>query len=44
MLILALPNTGDSSGLDEGKADCAGLRDEPSNGIFVYDGVDMIEG
>ena len=34
MLILVLLNTGDSSGSDEGPADCAGLRDGPSDDML----------
>ena len=34
MLIIFLLNIGDGSGSDEGSADCAGLRDGPSDGMF----------
>ena len=43
-LIIALLNTGDGSGLEDGPADCVGLRNGPSNNIFVSDGAELIKG
>ena len=35
MLLITLLDTSDGSGSDEGPADCAGLRDGWSNGMFA---------
>ena len=35
MLFIALFDTGDSVGSDEEPADCAGLQDGPSDGMFA---------
>ena len=43
MLTLALPNTGNGSGSDEGPADSAGLRDRPSDGMFALEGAELIK-
>ena len=44
MLILALLNTGDGSGLDEGPVDCAGLRNRQSDGMCMYDDTELSKG
>ena len=35
MLFIALFDTGDGVGSDEEPADCAGLHNSPSNGMFA---------
>ena len=37
MLTIALLNTGEGSGPDEGPADCAGLSVGPSDGMFAQE-------
>ena len=44
MLVIALFNTVDGSGSDEEPADCAGLRDGPTVGIFAWVGAKLSKG
>ena len=44
ILILTLLNSSDGFGLDAGLADCVGLRNGLSNGIFASNGAELIEG
>ena len=44
ILVLALLNTINGSGSDEGPAYCAGLRDGPTVGIFAWVGAKLSKG
>ena len=44
VLTLAVSNTGNGSGSDEGPADYVGLRDGPSDVMFDLEGAELIEG